>query len=267
MRAYCLIREQPVYRRGAFVKGLRAAGYDVLLRPPPLRIEEGDVLLIWNRYGANHEAALRVAEQEGVVLVAENAYVGNDREKRTLFALARDGHNGRGAWPFGGAERWLALGLSIAPWREDGEHVLICPNRSFGTPGGIMPLCWAEDVAKRLRKVTQRPVRIRPHPGNDPPRKPLVEDLAGAWAVVIWSSSAGCEALLRGIPVLCEAPYWICKSATQSSLARVEDRFPEDKRTAAFERLAWAQWSVKEIESGEPFSHLLKRASAFAGGL
>jgi hypothetical protein len=149
--------------------------------------------------------------------------------------------------------------VPIAPWRADGEHVLVCPNRSFGMPGFIMPPNWVETTVEALKRYTRRPVRVRPHPGNDLPKKLLADDLRGAWAVVIWSSSAGCEALLSGIPVICMAPWWIAKGAAGDDLRQV-DAPPMPDRQAAFERLAWAQWRVSEIQDGEPFRRLCGNA-------
>jgi hypothetical protein len=257
-----MIRESPVYRREAFVRGLRACGFDVQLRPPSPNVEPDDALVIWNRYGHYHDVASQVQKAGGQVIVAENAYVGVDRADRRRYALANGGHNGSGAWPHGGPERWESLGIALKAWRTDGEHILVAPNRSFGMPGFIMPPNWERDVVTRLRRVTQRPIRVRPHPGNGPPKKPLIEDLVGAWAVVIWSSSVGCEALIEGIPVFCEAPWWVAKGAAIPSIKNIDNPDLPD-RMPAFQRLAWAQWSVEEIESGEPFHHLLDRPSTF----
>lgn len=269
MKAWCLIRSDPVYRREAFTRGLRAAGYDLQGGAPPASgIQRGDLLVIWNRYYDTHDLACHFEAQEGEVIVAENAYMGVDRANRRRYALAGDAHNGRGCWPLGGPERWEALGVEVKPWRTEGEHVLVCPNRSFGMPGNIMPVSWGEDVAKRLARHTRRPIRIRPHPGNGAPKVPLEQDLEGAWAVVIWSSSVGVEALVRGIPVICEAPFWICRSAASADVADVEaPEWAGAGRMAALHALAWAQWSVEEIEAGTPFVYLRDRPRAFGGGL
>lgn len=261
-RAFCLIREYPVYRRESFIRGLRACGFDVRLAPPDPDIGPGDALVIWNRYGHWHDMASQVQQKGGSVIVAENAYLGVDRADRRRYALANGGHNGSGAWPMGGPERWDELGIQLKPWRTEGEHVLVAPNRSFGMPGFIMPPNWHENVLQRLRMATDRPIRVRPHPGNGPPKKPLIEDLVGAWAVVIWSSSVGCEALVEGIPVICEAPWWIAKGAALKSIKDLETKDLPD-RLPALRRLAWAQWTVEEIERGEPFQHLLDRPLAF----
>jgi hypothetical protein len=253
---YCQIRDQPVYRRECFVRGAVAAGYKIAPYHTIGPGKPGDVLLIWNRYGGLHHTAETFERGGGTVLVAENAYVGLDRANRQRYALARGGHNGQGLWPDGGPGRWEKLGIPLQPWRADGDHILICPNRAFGRPGYIMPDIWAQATADKLRTLTKRRVIIRQHPGNDPPKRPLSADLTRAWAVVIWSSSAGCEALIAGVPVFCMSPAWICKPATSSDLTMINSPTLHSERLPVMQRLAWAQWDVPEIESGEPFQRL-----------
>lgn len=265
MRAYCLIRDQPVYRRDAFCKGLAACGYQVITydcwdaRPD-------DVLVIWNRYGHWHQLATRFEKNGGRVLVAENGYVANDRANRTRYAIALHAHNGQGEWFPGDASRWDALEIDVKPYRERGGHILVCPNRSFGNPGYIMDSMWTEKMVKRLERITKRTVRVRQHPGNVTHRVPLEQDLNDAWAVVIWSSSVGVGALIAGVPVFCECPRWIARGAASLDVRSINDPMLHD-RMPSLHALAWAQWHITEIESGAPFQHLLHRPQAQHGGL
>ncbi len=264
-RAFVLIREAPWYRRQAFVAGLKAVGYEVLQRGPD-RARAGDVLVQWNRYGGNHEIASRFEREGGRVFVAENGYLGAGGTSPKFdvhpagpqpghyYALSEGWHNGRGRSPVGGPERFEALGVELKPWRTDGEHVLVCPNRSFGVGDQVMRADWATRCAERLRKATRRPVRVRGHPGNDAPKRPVSEDLRGAWAAVVWSSSVAVHALLEGIPTFIEAPYQIMKGAAASGPVDnpvLPDRLPH------FVRMAWAQWRLDEIERGDAFKALL----------
>lgn len=269
MRAYSLIRPGPIYRREAFDAGLKAAGLD-LRKGSPMHGDKCDVLVIWNRYGDNHNLACRVEAGGGRVIVAENGYVGRDANGHQLYAIAEGGHNGSGKWPdrAGGSwlaetetygARWRALGIELGRIQSGGKHILVCPNRSFGRPDFIMPTDWAERTAEHLKKFTDRPIRIRPHPGNwqsNPPKVPLSADLEGAHAMVIWASSAGVHALVAGVQVICTAPFWILKGAAPGRIEEV-DQISIGEREPAFERLAWAQWTLAEISSGEPFKRLL----------
>lgn len=259
-KAYCVIRDQPHYRSEAFLAGLRAVGYEIETRTPQSN-RAGDVFVCWNRYGYNHQVASHVESAGGTVLVAENGYVGRDENDHQLYAIARHGHNGSGNWEIARPPRWPLLGIEPKPWREGGGHILVCGQRGIGSPSMASPANWHEGVAARLRKITKRPVRIRLHPGNNAPKTPLADDLRDAYAVVIWSSSSGVQALIDGIPVFYEAPHWICARAAKHGIVGIEDPpdpYRDDTRQASLEYMAWAQWTVAEIAAGLPFRLLLK---------
>lgn len=264
-RAFVVIREQPWYRRQSFADGLKAAGYEVLLKQPD-HVDAHDVLCQWNRYGSSHELALRFEKCGGTVIVCENGFLGErgsspkydvhpgGPQPHHYYSLAIGWHNGRGQWVTGGTERWERLGVPLMPWRTTGKHILVCANRSFGVEPQVMPSDWAERTAARLKKQTARQVVIRLHPGNDAPKRPLAEDLKGCWACIIWSSGAAVHALAQGIPTFIEAPFHILKAA--SATGSIDDPvMPE--RLPHFQRMAWAQWRISEVASGEPFKYLL----------
>lgn len=267
-RAWNLTREAVVYRHDAFSSGLRAAGFDVCRGEP--QGAPGNLLLIWSRYGEYHARANRFEAAGGMVVVCENGYIGpggqspHQMQPRQVYALARGYHNDSTVIPKATPERWNALGVTLRPWRTAGNHILILPNRSFGVPERMMPSDWANHVRRRLLKLTKREVRLRPHPGNDAPRKPLADDLRDCWSAVIWSSSAGVHALVAGVPVICEAPYWIAKGAAYGGLRCVENDSPgvDIDRLPAMERLAHGQFSLAEIQDGTAFRAVLDFGSA-----
>lgn len=224
-----------------FAAGLKATGYK-------LTEDDADVAIIWGN---------AKAMPAGKVLVAENGYWNAD--DGPYCALAMGGHNGAGDSPAGSPERLKRLGIDLKPWRQDGKHILVCPSRGLGLQP--MPKDWVQRTTAELRKYTDREIRVRPHPGNwkklrEHPSVSLAADLRDAWACVIWASAAGLHALAAGIPVIRTAPHWIGSEAAGNDLAEVESP-PMLDRIAAFERMASAQWSLSEIESGEPFQRLL----------
>lgn len=258
MIAISLIRDQPHYRRDAFVRGLVRAGYTIVDQGRPSA--PTDLLVIWNRYGHFESMANRWEEQGGSVLVAENGYIGKDAEGRQLYALAVHGHNGSGWWHAGDGTRWQALSIPLTDWvnRPNG-YALVCGQRGIGSKQMASPPGWHDRIA---RKWTICPIKTRPHPGAKPdPKAPkLEEDLAGARYCVIWSSSSAVKALILGIPVVYDAPHWVCEDAAVPLHGLVSGKFElpssdtlSELRQSALERMAWAQWSVSELESGEPF--------------
>lgn len=263
-RANCLIREQPHYRREAFVAGLQKAGFVVRHFDDP---KKDDVLVIWNRYGTGEAYARKFESVGAKVVVAENGYIGKDKNGIQFYALALEHHVGAGKWASGrvGEEfRFPKLGVELRHWREvtpeDGELVIL-PQRGIGPASVAMPADWPEQALAAARKLTDRHVRIRPHPGNNEPQIPLEVDLANAHAAIIWASSAGVKALALGVPVFYAFPKWIMGPAALPfpppgptlEVVKMDDK----ARADAFERLAWAQWTVEEIATGDPFRRLL----------
>ena len=242
--------------------------------------------MIWNRYGTNHELAKDYERAGARVLVCENGYLGADEQQRQFYAIARNGHNGSGSWPYDGRKdvrpapvhRWEKLGIDVQPWREppaDG-YLLVCGQRGIGSPEMASPPGWHEAVIARLRRVTKTAIKVRSHPGNDEPVVPLEKDLAGALGVVVWSSSVAGKALLKGIRCWYDAPHHVLGGAMER-VAELElllrsgnlrqdlfSRFGHERRPW-FARMAWAQWSVEEIERGEPFEHLLSADTSRQG--
>ena len=74
-KAWSLLRSEPAIRRDSFAQGLAAAGFEPRTGPPA-SMPPGDALAIWNRYGEAHELASRFERAGGIVLVAENGYLG-----------------------------------------------------------------------------------------------------------------------------------------------------------------------------------------------
>lgn len=267
MVVHCLLRKMPWYRYEAFESGLRAVGADVVASQPA-RLNANTIVLMWNRYAQLHELACRVEAAGGMVLVAENGYIGeggvspkfdvhpHGPKASSYYALSIGYHNGGGRYFQGAERRWPRLGIEVKPWRQDGEYVLVCPNRSFGPPERTMRADWADATALWLSRHSKYPVRVRRHPGNVAPKHPLSADLAGARAVYIWSSTVGVHALVEGIPVFVAGPQWIMKGAACGGTVN-EPSPPE--REPHLESMAWQQWTVSEIEQGIPFRNLLPR--------
>lgn len=252
--AICLIRHKVHYRREAFVAGLEALGYRVN-NGVVGEVRPDDVLVTWNRYGTADRLARQFEVAGAAVVVAENPYLA-PASGEPAYAIARGHHNGPGWSPRGDADRWAALGLEVAPWRSGGRVVLICPQRGIGPVEVAQPLNWTDGVVRRLARVTDLPVRVRPHPGANPPDVAFDDDLADAVAVVVWGSNAGNRAILAGVPVVHELPGWVGQGASRFGLDGLSNLYRGHRLTWC-ERLAGAQWRLSEIASGDAYRGLL----------
>ena len=153
-----------------------------------------------------------------------------------------------------GLRRLDALGVDLAPWRRDGAHVLVCPpDDAIGRLMGFDPAAWQADVLGRLRAHTDRPLRIRDRRAA----KPLARDLAGAWALVTWTSNAAVEAVCAGVPVFCTGD---CAAAVMGRTDPVNIEYPvyPDGRRDWAAKLAANQWTLDEIAAGDAWWALNK---------
>ncbi len=254
-RAFLSLRHVHSARWDAFKNGLERCGFvvamDKLFEP-----KEGDVFVTWNRF-PGVEGICRQFEAVGaLVLVAENPWIKPVGEKRGgMVALCQGHHNGVGAWPIGDSTRWSSFEIELSPWRTSGERVLVLPQRGYGELGIAMPPTWGQTVMSRISKFTNRSIVIRQHPGLFRPKEP---DFSKAWCAVTWASGAAIKALVAGVPVFYELKDWVGKAAAKYGLRDIENPFLGD-RLPMFERLAWAQWYLDEVESGEPFVRFMEK--------
>lgn len=259
MKAYSMISVRPI--EPYVLAGLSKRGYQIV-KGAPKQAALGDVLVLWNRMRGEEKIADRFEHEGGKVIVIENGYFGELESKLNTsppYAIAVGGHNGSGSWFVGDEPRFEKFGVEVKPWRRDGEYILVCPNRGIGSAYMKMPTDWPQKIVAKLKTHTRMPVKLRPHPGNwrkRPATIPLASDLAGARLCVIWSSSAGVQALIEGVPVIYGAPCWVCQGAASRGISWLENPWHGD-RAATFESMAWAMWTREEIEQGVPFEKLL----------
>lgn len=239
MKAYLNLRYTVPERRAALESGLKSLGYAIengVTHNP----RENDIFVTWNRIGAGDNIS-RLFKSRGLkVLVTENATWGNGFAGDRWYTIARDYHNTAGKFPIGSVSRWDSLGIVLPEFRTQGETVIL-PQRGIGSHPVAMPRGWAEQAHQKYSG------RIRRHPGKREAVS-LDHDLKNCGRVITWGSGAAVKALLMGIPVVSEMPNWI---AAQDNT--------EAGRLEMFRRLAWAQWRLSEITSGEAFEWLLRK--------
>lgn len=274
-RACVLIRHEPYYRKAALEGGLKRLGYKLIdgrqshLHMSFVPESRDDLLVVWNlKAGTEEDHAARFEARGGTVIVVENGYL--QKVDKSIYALSAHGHNGSGWFPHDPDEdRFTRLGFPMRPWREQGNHILICDQRGIGSRRMRSPGEWGRSAESSLaarfmvpggRGKLIRPIRYRAHPGNFMPAISIEKDLEYAWACAIWSSAAGVRALTLGIPVFYAAPTWICAAAS-TSLKRLDPdcqtpKFSPHTVREALNRMAHGQWTVDEIEHGEPFARM-----------
>jgi hypothetical protein len=231
-------------RQPLFATGLQRLGYEVrnTLTESP---REGDILVTWNRIQDGDRCARIFSDLGFPVVVVENATWGNWFAGEKWYTMARDFHNVAGKFPIYGNERWDSLNVELAPFREEGETVIL-PSRGIGPSVHRMPSNWVERM--RSQYADARP-RLRAHPGQNQGIE-LMVDLRQCCRVVTWGSGAAVKALIGGIKVDSYMPDWIgaCENTEMDRLAMLRS-------------LAWGQVRLSEIESGAAFERVLAWAA------
>lgn len=199
-------------------------------------------------------------------LVIERGFIHRDR----YFMVGWGGLNGRADFRNAASpgDRWRALGVPIAPWRKTGRHIVLCGQVPWdASVQHYDHVAWCRDTASTLSKLTDRPIRFRPHPlqpeAVDMSGLPvtvstaesLQDDMRGAWAVVTFNSNAGVEATLAGVPAFAADEGAMGYSILNKDLNCIESPLKPSRRRWCFD-LAYTQWTSAEMAAGLPIMHL-----------
>jgi hypothetical protein len=216
---------------------------DNSLRPGPVAIWGSPA-----RWGLIEKAI----QQGRELFYMDHAYFG----RRTYYRITRNAfqHDGTGD---AGPERFDVHNRPVQPWREDGRHILICPNSpTYHRLFGVDVHEWVTEITRTIAGVSQRPVRVR-WKGQE---TPIDADLQDCWAVVTFSSAAALDALIAGVPVFVLAPFAAAYRFGLPDVAQIESPIYPDGRARLMWNLAANQWTLDEIRAGAAWRALKDQA-------
>jgi hypothetical protein len=186
-------------------------------------------------------------------------------------------------------ERWTTIqrdmNIHLRDWRSAGDHVLMCLQRNGGwSMNGFDVIDWALITAKQLRQHTDRPIRIRSHPGDKKAGRychdimsmcqrhgitgiemsesgsSLSRDFKHCWALINHNSSPAVGAAIEGIPVFVTDPARSqAHDVANADISRIENPLMPD-RQAWIKRISQFHWSHEDLTSGRCWSHMRKWA-------
>jgi len=147
--------------------------------------------------------------------------------------------------------------IELKEWKHEGEYILVAPSsdtihRYLNKPN------WTDDTIKKLKNITDMPIKVRPKPrknGTSGPYvadTPLIEDLRNAKYVITSCSMVGVESIIEGIPTFCE-PQAGCAPVSNTDIFSLEPRFVD--RQKWINTLSYHQWTPAEIQNGTFFSN------------
>jgi len=179
-------------------------------------------------------------------------------------------------------QRWIKIshdmGIELKPYRETGEHILVCLQRNGGwSMSGHNVVEWAANLIITLRQYTDRPIVVRPHPGDKAALgylgdfnnseylknvrlsydgASLKDDLVNCWAAINHNSSPVVGAAIEGVPIFVTDPEKSqCREIANTDISQIENPCCPD-RQAWVERLAMSHWNFAELRSGEAWAHM-----------
>jgi hypothetical protein len=169
-------------------------------------------------------------------------------------------------------QRDLNVGLK-PPVKNDG-HILVCIQRDGGfAMKTLNPLDWAEEKIRQIRAFTNRPILVRPHPGEsktldysrfnlpgvsvaDSTATTLLQSLSGAHSAVFFNSSASVAAVCEGIPVFVDDSSCVSWAVANKDISQIESPAEFD-RTQWINDLAAAHWTDEDGRQGRIYQKFL----------
>lgn len=274
-----------------FINGVVASGDNGILHPSA-NIIPCDVAFIqgWSHEHGKSAPHLQLREtvrnqqlQNGNRLLIVDSNLFNYVGKNLYARFSFDGvfpTTGNYFWDNPDPARWQQIsrdtGISLKSWRTNGNHILICTQRNGGwSMKGMTVLDWLHQTVTEIRKYSNRPIVVRPHPGDKNARTylnfksphwtlstspTLTDDLANAWATVTYNSSPGVASSIEGVPVFVTDPAPETSQAfpvANTDLSKIETPAMVD-RQAWIERIAMCHWNYDELSNGAAWRHMKK---------
>lgn len=281
-----------------FSMGVRAVG-DAVLDIDDHSTVPSDVGMIQGWLGQGSTAPLHLALRKKVIdnQLRSKKYVATADSNLFLYAnTTNDLHYLRysfnGVYPSTGIycdtninpSRWLKISrdlkISLKDYRRNGNHILLCLQRNGGWSMGPIDIQnWAIETISKIRRHSDRPIIIRPHPGDKNSKailKPghhqckipfsnsvtlstnenLLDDLRNCWAAVNYNSSPVVGAVLEGVPIFVSDPQKSqCAEVANVDLSQIEKPNCFDRQKWV-ERLSMFHWNFNELQTGECWSHM-----------
>ena len=264
----------------AFIESLKKAGDEVQINED----KNSDVAVIWSvlwqgRMKGYQRIWNEYRNKNKPIVVLE---VGGIKRNET-FKVGINGVNREADFANQNVngERWKKFNIELKPWAQTGQEILICGQHHNSHQWRNNPKMqnWFEQQIIEIRKYTDKPIVVRPHPRNhiniDTTKFKNVKVIApikdqntyddtdfnqklkNAWAVVNYSSNPAMQSVFNGVPVFVSEAS-LSYDVGNSSLADINNPKMPDRQNWA-SSLAYTEWTTEEIKQGLPWARIKKR--------
>ena len=153
-------------------------------------------------------------------------------------------HDGKGDYP---DDRLKKLNLNILDQNKSGNYIILSEPSEIIKKIHNKPN-WVNETKKILKEYSDRQLIVH----NKFSREKLNDLLKNAWAFVSLQSTAGFKAMISGVPA-----YFTDHS--MKNIAKIEDIENPRIDYKIFNNLAYGQWTIEEISSGEAWESISKQ--------
>tara|TARA_B100001057_G_C22305991_1_gene740158 strand:- start:121 stop:627 length:507 start_codon:yes stop_codon:yes gene_type:complete len=153
-------------------------------------------------------------------------------------------HNGEGDYP---NDRLKKLNLNFIDQVKTGE-IIILSEPSKAMKKIYKAYNWVEETIEMIKKYSDRKIIVH----NKFSKTPLDKLLKNAWSFVSLQSTAGFTAMVNGIPAYFTEP-------SLQNINRIEEIESPKINYKIFNNLAYGQWTLNEIKSGEAWEAISKQ--------
>jgi capsule polysaccharide export protein KpsC/LpsZ len=263
---------QNLRRSEALIAGVQSAGYDVQTvygdcADLPRMNPKADIVLC-SGLKDNTKIARCAASKLGVpCLVVELGYLKRAHSNGDLDGYFQLGWD-RLCWVPDNVppDRWERLELKLEPTHKPGDYILVAAQVGNDAQHNLTSrqLCtWLTKEARALEKKLRKPAVWRPHPAQrhwrpdtwnprliqNPSAVSLGKALEHAHTVLTYNSTLGVDAMLKAVPVYSHGTAHYASHAVEDYGTRLK----------YLTRLAYAQWTLEELASGEAVQFALNR--------
>ena len=174
------------------------------------------------------------------------------------------------------------LGISVSPWSNGGENILICLQRDNGwNAKGFDQDLWLRKTIKKIRSLTNEPIRVRAHPGDlnrnrtktkhdwswvnqiegvsliDSINVTLHQSMKTARCAVFYNSSSSVLSVLKGIPTFVSEESAVTWKVANTNLKNILQPSMPD-RSQWLHDLGQADWTITQSRNGNIYQHFEK---------
>ena len=241
---------KPELRHPGYSEGQPENGFDMIV----VHGLHGETQNIFNRYSA--------AGVPGLVLDLGFIY------RPDYFQLGWGGLNWIPAFDCEPARAQAMFGDIPTEPKRGGQYVLVCCQKHGDKQHNLRSVrVWADETIKKIKLFTDKPIRFRPHPlynfnpgiagveYSNPDEVSFSSDIENACCMVTYNSTAAYQAILSGVQVFCD-PSAVYAPICNTDLSEI-DRPVFKPLKSFFNRLAYGQWTMAEMASGEALQFLL----------